>query len=472
MKHFLLVLSLCPFILTAQTYQLTVINGYGSGAYDAGDTVDIWSHAFPGNLYFDSWSGDTDRLQDSLDWHTRIIMPHGEVTVEALIKELPSEIIFSSEKVTGVDTLKDIWYAFPETSTLHGIVWLFHGTDGTGRNWFINTNMLTCTKRLLAAGYAVIAMDCEEKTYLTDFNLDGVFRWDYTFDSTQNIDLQNIKVIRDTLITRGLIDISTPAIAYGYSAGGAFATHIATLLQWRAGISHNSAGVPWVPDFGMTPILYSMTANDNHPEVGQPGNLQAEENAATLLSREICAEFHLARPQPLYPQRFSRDPTISLDLSEAIFEELENNQVLDDEHYLFYSGDQLTGIIISNPGAWPVILSLTPAQQLSVGDELDETFATHRFNSDLFGSDLRFITGLCDQTTSNTEIPPGQTLYVYPNPASGHLVIQNNGQPYSVIDLNGQIVLEGSNALPDISSLPSGMYFIVCGDRRCGFIKQ
>lgn len=456
--------------ITAQSQSLTVLNGYGSGLYQSGDTVDIWSEAFHGRSYFETWSGDIEMLSDPLDWHARLIMPDHDVTIEAVIKDLPADIIFDNIQIPGVDTLKDVWYAYPEDLEINGVVWLFHGTNGTGKNWFVNTNMFTCVKRLLAAGYATISLDCEEKTYNEDFNSDGIFRWDYTFDSLQNIDLRNVKAIRDTLISRGFLQSTTTHIAYGYSAGGAFATHIATQLQWHSGISHNSAGVPWVAEFGLTPMLYSMTVNDNHPEVGSEGNAQAEANNNELLGRGICSRFLLTPPQPLYPERFNRDSTISLALSTAIFNEMKNNQVINDDNYLLYSGDQLADIISSSPLSWPVIISLTPPQQLSVHDESDETFATHRFNSDLFGSDFRFITELCENTTG-IDIEETQSIFIYPNPATDFLFIENGNIPYDIYNLTGQKVLQSKEESLDVSTLPEGLYMIISGNRVERFLK-
>jgi hypothetical protein len=41
-----LLFSIASTFLFGQSYNLDVINGYGSGTYAAGDTVDIWSVAF------------------------------------------------------------------------------------------------------------------------------------------------------------------------------------------------------------------------------------------------------------------------------------------------------------------------------------------------------------------------------------------------------------------------------------------
>lgn len=465
----------CMLLLSAglrsQSHTLTVINGFGSGLYEAGDTVHIWSEAYHGRDYFDTWSGDLTALADPLNWHTTVVMPDHSVTVEAIINSLSDEVVFGTAVIQGADTLKDVWFAFPGLDVQRGLVWMFHGTNGSGKNFFVSNNMLTCTKKLLSEGYAVISLDCEEKTYDEDFNMDGVYRWDYTFDSLQNIDVRNINAIRDTLIARGWIDAGTPEIAYGYSAGGAFATHIATQQQWYAGITHNSAGVPWVPSFGLTPILFSMTANDDHPEVGQAGNEAAESFSMQLLDRKICSEFHLTQPQPLYPQRFARDSAIDVALSTAIFNELKDNDAIDENNYLLYSSGQIIAVIAANPGDWPVILSLTPAQQQAVSDEVDETFATHRFNSDLFGNDLRFVMSLCDHSTSISHLKPYQTLEISPSIASDMIRIPGDGQSYIIFDTGGRPIANGKEEWINVNTFPAGWYIAVCGNKTGKFLK-
>lgn len=127
-------LVLLSTLLSAQSNSLTVENGYGSGVYEAGDTVDIWAVAFYNQSYFNRWSGDTTTIHDPLDWHTRMIMPDHDVTVEALIRELPDEAFFTTTEIQGADTIKKVWLGFPGTLQIRGLVWLFHGTNGSGEN--------------------------------------------------------------------------------------------------------------------------------------------------------------------------------------------------------------------------------------------------------------------------------------------------------------------------------------------------
>jgi dienelactone hydrolase len=464
-------LALVSTCITAQSHTLTVNNGYGSGTYQSGDTVDIWSVAFYERSYFEHWSSDAGLLNDSLDWHTRLVMPDHDVTVTAVIGDLPDGATYFAISIQGVDTLKPVWLGLPGTLSIRGLVWMYHGTNGTGANFFNSNDMLGIVNKLMAEGYAIISLDCEEKTYDQDFNGDDAYRWDYTVDSLVNIDLRNVKAIRDTLIERGWIDADETHIAFGYSAGGAFATHIATQLQWRAAVSHNSAGVGWVPDFSNTPMLYSMTEHDDHPEVGAEAAIQAEANTQQLLSRGICSVYRYALDQPLYPERFNRDASITLDLSNAIFNELKTNGALDDNNYLLVKSDQLLAIIAGNPSLWPVLLSLTPSQRIFVADEIDETYATHRFNSDLAGSDIRFINSLCESPNAVEDIQRTR-LALYPNPAMEYVVVEGGEGPFTIYDVHGKKVLQSFEAKIDVNVLSEGLYFVVSQYRTGIFIKS
>jgi hypothetical protein len=71
-------------------------------------------------------------------------------------------------------------------------------------------------------------------------------------------------------------------------------------------------------------------------------------------------------------------------------------------------------------------------------------------------------------------------LSVYPNPAHNHLTIdyavdvQKNTPQYTVVNLLGQILLQGALTSPnlDISTLPSGAFILKIGDGQAKFFKQ
>jgi uncharacterized protein (DUF2141 family) len=74
-----------------QTYAVTVINGSGSGDYEAGATVSITAEAAPTGKTFDRWtSADGVSFANENSAVTTFVMPAKAVTVTATYKDLPA----------------------------------------------------------------------------------------------------------------------------------------------------------------------------------------------------------------------------------------------------------------------------------------------------------------------------------------------------------------------------------------------
>ena len=125
MKQLLLsLLTFCCFTaMNAQTFTLTVNNGYGSGNYAVGDTVHIWSVAYDSTKVFGKWIGDSQFLKGSREWHTTLVMPNQNVSVTAVINNMPTYNI-AYEAIMGQNSIKRVYYCFP--SNLKGIIYFFN----------------------------------------------------------------------------------------------------------------------------------------------------------------------------------------------------------------------------------------------------------------------------------------------------------------------------------------------------------
>ena len=145
--------------------------------------------------------------------------------------------------------------------------------------------------------------------------------------------------------------------------------------------------------------------------------------------------------------------------------------MLSDENYLLVKSNQLIANISNNPSNWPVILGLTPSQRIFVADEIDETYATHRFNSDLFGSDIRVMNSLCTISTGVAE-PDATELVVFPNPAADIVQVANASKWYVVYDMDGKIVLQSNAGEINMSRISPGMYIIQCENRSARMVRQ
>ena len=102
MKHLFIAITVVSFFsckksssdttvppVTADSFRVSVNNGYGGGKYKIGDTVHIFSIAYTDNQAFDKWSSsDAGLLNAFEEWHTWFIMPVKDVAFTGSIKPL------------------------------------------------------------------------------------------------------------------------------------------------------------------------------------------------------------------------------------------------------------------------------------------------------------------------------------------------------------------------------------------------
>ena len=81
------------------------------------------------------------------------------------------------------------------------------------------------------------------------------------------------------------------------------------------------------------------------------------------------------------------------------------------------------------------------------------------FNLGTVGPGVTFTTGACNlAVTENSELD----MDVYPNPTNEKIYVSVNSGNYTVVDLNGKVMLQGSLTLNgiDVSALNDGMYYL------------
>ncbi len=459
-------------INTFAQFSLNLTNGYGGGIYNAGDTVDIWAKESPTTQYFKNWSGDIVHVLSVNCWHNRVVMPSANVNLTANYDIFTAPASYGFEWIQGEDTLKPVYYAFPNPSEIIGVVHLFHGTNGNAGLWVNNFEKNYTLKRLVTEKFGVIITECEETTRNIDFNSDGVHRWNYSMDTLTNVDILNIKAITDTFRLRGLYTNTIPQLAFGVSAGGAFACSISTLLQWKAAITHHSPGPNWVAGATYTPIRYDMNINDSHPDVGIAGNLEAFANLDTLTAREICSQIDLLLPQPVFPERFARvtdADSVGVSTSTTIFNELLTNGMLDANNYLLYSGNDIAVMVQTSPGSWPVITGLSTTQLAELETEINNCFAEHEYHNYYIEDDILFLKNLCLPTFSIQENAGYFDYDLFPNPFSFSTTLQTNkflsNATLSVYNSYGQQVkqlknISGQSIILYRDGLSCGLYLI------------
>lgn len=453
--------TLMPLALSAQSHSLMVVNGYGDGFYMPGDTVHIWAAESPVTEIFRQWTGQVSFLSDSEEWHTTVIMPDQDVRIEAINKLLPPGAGYIEAHIMGRDTIKRVFYFFPPGGSAKGVVWLFHGTGGNARQFVEFFESRYFANRLMADSFAIITMESEETTKNFDTDTSGSIRWNYTVDSIKNVDIANVRAVRDTFIAHGLITPGMQQMAAGFSAGGSFSMLIAWILQWKAAVNHNTPGPGICAARSNVPTLFSMTYRDHHPEVGSEGNMEAYLNYQNFISRQVCSEFYLFRPIPLHPERFKRFPGISSLVSQGLFDELKTNNCLNAKNHLTLGPDEVALLAFNNPQSWPTAVSLNADQKTFVHDELQYIWSAHFFHSDFSGKDLRFLTDPCSTNTTDVdETNDPHTLLVYPNPASDRIYLPvENGMKY-LYDHSGKLIMSTLDNEFDLSFLPQGLFLV------------
>lgn len=459
-------LFLSPISLFCQSFQFTVNNGYGTKILSAGDTAHLWAEAFGLSRTFSHWSGDTSFLERPEEWHTRVIMPAQNVTVTAHFKTLPTgnSNPLSFETMMGRDTIKRVFSYFPSNAAPLGVCWLWHGTGGSANSWVGGDfEQFQFVKYLVANGWGVIVTESEESTKNKDLNGDGNLRYDFSGDTLNNVDFQNIRAIRDTFINRGKITWATPHASVGFSAGGAFSTMLAAVFNWNASVTHCAPGISQVLQVATTPVSFSMNLFDDHPDVGSAGNLEAFENWEDLVDKGQCTEFYLLRPAPVYPERFNRLPGINLALSASIHQELVSNGCFGPAGFLKKAPAEVQLDVLANPSNWPVVLSLTGTQRQFVLDQLYVLWTSHHFHSDFMAADFKFISNPCNGLVAVQNPENESDLQVFPNPTHGLVTLSKAPDQVRVFDLNGKMVLSSSNSSAsevDLTPLPAGLYFL------------
>jgi len=372
---------------------VTVVNGFGSGRYRVGDTVDVWSKALPPDSVFNTWTGYTNLLNNAGEWHSSFIMPQSDLTLTATCNYL-APFTLKYEKIRAVNNLKNVYYYFPANQK--GIVYLCHGTGGSAQNLVNNFEWQEMIDDLVYAGYAIVVTEAEEVTLNQDLNGDGKIHWTQVpVDTTANIDYANIRALTDTFYARGYAQRSIPRYSIGMSNGGGFSAALSFVYKFAAGVSYCAPTSTVVTSNSVTPLLFCMAKYDNAPEVGPAGDALAQTNSGALTARGICSPFYLHNHSRVYPQRWARWSGISLSLSQAIYGELASNHLLDTQNYLLLTADSIGARITATPSKYPVISSLNLVQYTFVSNELDVMYAAHQFFSDYDKTTIHFLEAPC-----------------------------------------------------------------------------
>lgn len=361
---FLLIISVSAF---GQT-KVNISGGSGDGIFRGQQLVDIWADPNPPGQIFDRWTGDTDLLQRTDEWHTKIKTGRKNLNLTAAYKNVAAWTPGAAETI-GTSQMR---YYFPPIPV--GVVFHFHGSGGNLNGLFTQPEQIIFAKELVAEGYAVVSLNSEDRVNA---------QWS-TAPLTNNPDVINVQSAVNSFISRGFITAQTPIFASGISNGGAFAPRVSFALNFRGTAIYIATSNAALMSVTNVPTIWNIMQNDTVLEAGSVQTATASYDA--LRNRGIRAELNLLRPSPVYPERFRRIPNLSAGDSVNIYNALKINGFLDERNYLK-----------QNPGAsgWQSVIPAPYSASLGeIGDQLFICFTEHKFFSDYNRRVINFFNSL------------------------------------------------------------------------------
>jgi hypothetical protein len=343
------------------TPTVTVVGGHGSGSYEPGTMVHVWSSVSTTRGVARRWSGDDELLAEPEEWHTTFVMPDRDVWLVA--NSTTQQVPLTVETTRGATSAsKSVRFHFPPA--MRGVVLFSHGTGGSSR-FIESTEAFPIALALVADGYGVVSTEAEEVA-AGDLNGDGKLRWD-TRPFAGNVDLANVDGLFQSFEDRGLIPAGTPKFALGMSAGGSFshflgtvaATEVApdfTQLRFAAVAGYCSdATASRSGRLSTTPSAWFMCGAEDNPEVS---NAEARANEAAMRARGVPTDYAEHPPSPLHDERFARINGLSATTSAATAAELRAAGFVDPTGFVNLDGDTIAQRVLADPASFPTITSI------------------------------------------------------------------------------------------------------------------
>ncbi len=371
-------------LVGAPAFALTVTNGYGSGTYPVGSTVHVWAAVQPQDQLVTGWTGDAALLADPAEWHSTLVMPARDAAVSATIVDRPTTLTVST--FTGTTALaKTVRSHVPPNP--RGLVLFLHGTGGS--NAFIaSTEAFYVALSALEKGYGVLGTEAEEAV-AGDLDGNGKERSDAALTPT-NVDFGNLNALVASLRSDGTIGPTTPLFAIGMSNGGSMAVSLGAIegsavaalypeLRFRAVVSHCADGRANAVAVTTTPTGWLLCGNDDNPEVDDDA---AVANSAALASRGVPTFAALHAASPLYDERFTREPAVTLATSQALAAELRSAGFTGAGGFFTTPTDAIIAAMTNDPSLLPTFVSLAPGVRADVIDQVRAMQAEHQMFSD------------------------------------------------------------------------------------------
>jgi len=377
MRHFRIIsIAVSLGAAMAAGSQLTVVNGYGSGSYQTGDTVEVFANPNPPNTVFDTWTSTAagiTAIPSLKEYHFRLIMPAQNVTLTPSYQGY-APWTFTHTTIIG----KELYYYLP--TRMKGIILALHGHGGTALGWVDSlkgVENLNFCRYAVAHGYGL---------FITESNDRANRAWDNSVSAT-NPDIVSIYQMLDTLTSHDVITGNERKFGIGFSQGSGFCSAISYVKSFSASALGGVAGVDRLFNTTTVPTFWYACLNDTAAE---PGRVPAVIAAYTTLSgRGIDAACFVLHPTPLFPARFERIPGISAAQGVGIFNDLKDAGYLNSQNFL--------NVDPNNNSAWVNAVTSVPAlYDGAISDQVTVAFAEHKFYSDVNNATIAFFDKYAD----------------------------------------------------------------------------
>lgn len=260
---------------------------------------------------------------------------------------------------------------------------------------------------------------------------------------------------------------NTKRFSVGMSNGGAYSASCSYLFNFNAGISYCAQGLVNVFASSTVPFQFCMAKYDANDNVGPTGNANALSNSNQLTARAICSRYYLHDNSPLYPERFMRIQGVTFAKSQAVVNDLVNNNMLDATKYVNVLPDTIAARYLANTSLFPGFNSLNGLQRPEILSQIKAAFADHQFFSDYNSLSLAFFKNPCDSGTSQPNVVENlvdkTSFTIFPNPATSQIYIDVTYNDFSVevISAIGDVVVQSRNEKQiDVSNCANGLYFV------------
>jgi uncharacterized protein (TIGR03437 family) len=349
-------LLLLPLLLAAQSIQVLVEDGFVSRHRQPGATAHIWARQNTATAVFAAWVGDTQHLLDPASPYTTLRLPTTNVRLRATYRTVPAWI-HRTENFANIP----VTYYIPPNAI--GLVFMFHGTGGTGLGQFTSSEFQPLARDLVANGFGVAAFDCLNR---------NTGQWDTTTTGAANPDVIRVNNVFAEMRAQGIVAAGVPRLAFGHSNGGQFSHFSAQVLNWVAVyISCVQGSNPAAQNYN-GPVAWWMGKNDDHPQVGPTGVATSIARYEIVANRGLASRHWIDAAMPLYPERFARSPFIAAADSPIIYDIFKSRGWLDENDF-----------IIRNPNDdyWRAAMPsrFTAGQLLAIQGQLEATNAGHEW---------------------------------------------------------------------------------------------